>query len=154
MGLAPGVTEGVDCECDVPFRGMAGKGSQKGDPRVSAKGKALAKQVLLEEPWCAYCGAPSTHADHIIPLAAGGPHERHNMQGTCAACNMSKGDRRAPKSRTIRTGEFFQAGDSNARGEVVEGTHGHLSEDSGHAPESKPNPVGPSVVVTHGAWSR
>jgi 5-methylcytosine-specific restriction endonuclease McrA len=40
---------------------------------------------------CAYCGAPSQHIDHIIPVSRGGTHSVGNLVGACAACNMSKG---------------------------------------------------------------
>jgi len=51
-------------------------------------------QVLREEPTCRMCGAPSTEADHIIPLQAGGdPYDRANLQGLCKTHNASKGAR-------------------------------------------------------------
>ena len=123
-----------------------------GDPRTSVKGKALAKQVLAEEPWCVYCGAPATQADHIVPLAAGGEHVRENMQGTCAPCNQSKGHRRAPKTRTIKPTKVLSEGPQQRAGGCLDGTHGHLVKDSGRAPKPNTNPSEASVIVTHGAW--
>ena len=42
---------------------------------------------------CHYCGAPSKHIDHVIPLAKGGLHDISNLVGACVPCNLSKGDR-------------------------------------------------------------
>ena len=53
-------------------------------------------RVLAEEPICAIvgCGWPSTHVDHIVPLARGGdPFNRTNLQGMCGPHNASKGAR-------------------------------------------------------------
>jgi 5-methylcytosine-specific restriction endonuclease McrA len=41
---------------------------------------------------CYYCGAPSEHADHYIPLAGDGLHCRFNLVPACARCNISKND--------------------------------------------------------------
>lgn len=45
---------------------------------------------LLSKP-CSYCGEPSKHIDHIIPISRGGSHSIGNLTGACAACNLSKG---------------------------------------------------------------
>lgn len=44
---------------------------------------------------CAYCLQPSSRLtmDHIIPLAAGGPHTADNVVPACPSCNSSKRDR-------------------------------------------------------------
>lgn len=39
---------------------------------------------------CIYCGAPSQHLDHIIPLSRGGAHSISNLVAACATCNLSK----------------------------------------------------------------
>jgi len=39
--------------------------------------------------------AEKYHFDHIVPLAAGGPHETKNLQIAHARCNLSKGARAA-----------------------------------------------------------
>jgi hypothetical protein len=39
---------------------------------------------------CAYCGQPSEHIDHIIPISRGGRHSIGNLVGACAPCNLSK----------------------------------------------------------------
>lgn len=41
---------------------------------------------------CYICqSSPSTHLDHIIPLAKGGRHSIGNIAGACASCNLQKG---------------------------------------------------------------
>lgn len=36
------------------------------------------------------CGAPTAHLDHVVPVAAGGCANLHNLQWLCARCNLSK----------------------------------------------------------------
>ena len=58
---------------------------------------------------CAYCGAPSKHIDHIIPISRGGTHSIGNLVGACAPCNQSKGVRfitewkKSQRFNTIKT---------------------------------------------------
>lgn len=41
---------------------------------------------------CAYCGASENlTADHVIPIALGGPHILANIRPACRSCNFSKG---------------------------------------------------------------
>ena len=48
--------------------------------------------VLREQPTCTVCNRqPSTQADHIIPVDAGGGHELENLRGICARCNNTLG---------------------------------------------------------------
>lgn len=47
---------------------------------------------LYRQP-CAYCGKPSEHIDHIVPLSRGGQHRIGNLTGACAKCNLSKGSK-------------------------------------------------------------
>jgi 5-methylcytosine-specific restriction endonuclease McrA len=46
---------------------------------------------------CYYCGSPlmlrHRTIDHVIPLIAGGQHERGNVVVSCRSCNSKKGDR-------------------------------------------------------------
>lgn len=46
--------------------------------------------ALYKSP-CLYCGSPSQHIDHIVPLSRGGEHRIGNLTGSCAPCNLSKG---------------------------------------------------------------
>lgn len=46
---------------------------------------------------CHICGKTNLtnaeiHLDHVIPLAAGGPHTADNLKVACAPCNIRKGD--------------------------------------------------------------
>ncbi len=47
---------------------------------------------LMAAP-CLYCGAPSDHIDHIIPVSRGGVHSIGNLTGACAKCNQSKSNK-------------------------------------------------------------
>ena len=47
---------------------------------------------ILSKP-CLYCGIPSEHLDHVIPLSRGGDHSIGNLVGACGPCNLSKGSR-------------------------------------------------------------
>lgn len=42
---------------------------------------------------CAYCPAPATTVDHIIPVSADGPTAPGNLVPACLPCNSSKRDR-------------------------------------------------------------
>lgn len=53
----------------------------------------LHDQVLEEEPWCRWCGDPSTTVDHIVPLVEGGTNERDNLCGACGPCQYGHGGR-------------------------------------------------------------
>lgn len=45
--------------------------------------------ILRADP-CAYCGAPASVIDHIVPLAGGGAHDVLNLTGACRSCNARK----------------------------------------------------------------
>ena len=62
--------------------------AKRGGIRYSISIQELAK---LYAKLCAYCGAPSEHIDHIIPLSRGGRHSIGNLTGACKSCNLSKG---------------------------------------------------------------
>lgn len=40
---------------------------------------------------CAYCNAPATHMDHVVPLSKGGSDVEHNCLPACQRCNLTKG---------------------------------------------------------------
>jgi 5-methylcytosine-specific restriction endonuclease McrA len=42
---------------------------------------------------CAYCGAPATSLDHVVPRSRGGPHSWDNVVAACSRCNHTKADR-------------------------------------------------------------
>lgn len=49
---------------------------------------------LIAAPRCAYCGEEGSLAiDHLIPRAAGGKDDGHNLVRACRPCNSSKGKR-------------------------------------------------------------
>lgn len=46
--------------------------------------------VLIEEPQCRSCAAPSVDVDHITPLRLGGTNARENLQALCHPCHSRK----------------------------------------------------------------
>jgi 5-methylcytosine-specific restriction endonuclease McrA len=43
--------------------------------------------------WCKSAFSPDDcHADHVIPLSRGGPHDLNNLVVACASCNLRKHD--------------------------------------------------------------
>ena len=44
---------------------------------------------MLQSP-CFYCGQPSKHLDHVVPLSRGGSHSIGNLVPSCITCNISK----------------------------------------------------------------
>ena len=42
---------------------------------------------------CAYCGAPATSLDHVVPRSRGGTHSWDNVVSACGRCNHVKADR-------------------------------------------------------------
>lgn len=52
------------------------------------------RMLALRETPCVYCGAcTDSCADHVIAIAAGGPHVPENLVAACRSCNASKGSR-------------------------------------------------------------
>lgn len=50
--------------------------------------------VLARDGWhCAYCAAPATSLDHVVPRSRGGEHVWENVVAACARCNHAKADR-------------------------------------------------------------
>jgi 5-methylcytosine-specific restriction protein A len=59
------------------------------------------EQVLRDQPVCAMCKRRlAEQVDHIKPLAAGGSHERENLQGLCVECHRTKTARDGTAGRT------------------------------------------------------
>jgi HNH endonuclease len=54
-------------------------------------------RLLADNPTCAYCDAPATTADHIVPAAKGGGNEFSNLAPACEHCNKSKQANAAPR---------------------------------------------------------
>jgi 5-methylcytosine-specific restriction protein A len=66
-----------------------GSAAQQG---YGARHRQWAAMVLRRSPLCAICTtAPAHHADHIVPIKAGGARfELSNGQGLCTACHSRK----------------------------------------------------------------
>lgn len=75
-----------------PEKARAKKQRRRASVKTSTANAPTAKQLkaLLALP-CYYCGDPSAHIDHYIPLARGGTHTLDNLRAACAPCNFSKG---------------------------------------------------------------
>lgn len=64
----------------------------------SAPGLTVAQRKALKALWtrqgrlCAYCPAPATEIDHVIPLALGGTNYEGNLLPCCGPCNRAKSD--------------------------------------------------------------
>ena len=73
--------------------GWHGSHSHGFPPRIRAA-------ILQRDPICRRCHrAPSTDADHITPVAAGGTHTLANGQGLCHACHTRKTQAEASAAR-------------------------------------------------------
>lgn len=42
---------------------------------------------------CVYCGEPSQHVDHVIPVSKGGTNDLDNLVAACSTCNLAKSDK-------------------------------------------------------------
>jgi len=67
---------------------------EKTVPRKST-GKRLRFEIFKRDGFrCVYCGATPTqsvlHADHVIPVASGGPTTADNLVTACQECNSGK----------------------------------------------------------------
>jgi hypothetical protein len=68
----------------------------------------LRAKWIRQRKTCAYCPAPATQVDHIVPLAIGGTNYIGNLAPACADCNRAKGEnlliewRAGKKARRMR----------------------------------------------------
>ncbi len=51
----------------------------------------MRKQIMGENPTCAYCGEPASQIDQVNPWSRGGPTTPENGVPECPSCNASKG---------------------------------------------------------------
>jgi 5-methylcytosine-specific restriction protein A len=51
--------------------------------------RRLRLAVLSEQPICP-CGAKASEVDHVVPLSAGGTHDRSNLMARCKPCHSRK----------------------------------------------------------------
>ena len=99
-----------------PEKVRAGQKARFARMRASGKIKAsTVYQLKQEQPFCVYCGRPSEHLDHIIPICKGGTNEKSNLQMLCARCNCKKAtkERRPDSQRVNRTIQLRLIGEPN-----------------------------------------
>lgn len=80
----------------------ASKARRRGIPYTD---EAMAWIASLSDPLCAYCGAPATTIDHILPVTKGGTGELANLAPACRSCNSAKGNRSLAEFLQRRTKE-------------------------------------------------
>jgi Coproporphyrinogen III oxidase and related Fe-S oxidoreductases len=78
---------------------------------MNARDYALKEAQAKGQTRCPYCGCTLNYqqkntpngawVDHRIPYSNGGTDDQHNLIVCCRTCNISKGNRAAPKTRTI-----------------------------------------------------
>jgi len=63
--------------------------------RMSASSFVVTRRdvFLMKQKPCLYCGAESSHIDHIVPLSRGGEHRIGNLAPACRACNLAKSNK-------------------------------------------------------------
>jgi 5-methylcytosine-specific restriction endonuclease McrA len=76
--------------CGTHARKNTGRGSTR------AWRKLRAQVLKRDRHTCRWCGAPATHADHLVPVSKGGPDTLANVVASCATCNQRRGNRPAP----------------------------------------------------------
>lgn len=66
--------------------------------------RKLRALVLARQPLCSSCQRrASTQVDHIVPKAAGGTDEEHNLRGVCGDCHAAKTAREGTQGRRRRS---------------------------------------------------
>lgn len=48
------------------------------------------KNYIQANPYCVWCGKPTTDVDHRIPKRLGGSDEDSNLQALCGGCHKQK----------------------------------------------------------------
>lgn len=65
--------------------------------RNKKNNREIRRELLIEDPYCYYCGCRLTlddsTLDHAIPLSKGGTNEWSNLVLACYECNQDKGDK-------------------------------------------------------------
>lgn len=82
--------------------------SKRWQRELAAPGLSEKKRAALRRRWvgqgrsCAYCSAPATTLDHVVPLVRGGTNYEGNLVPCCRRCNSSKAGRTIIEWRTGR----------------------------------------------------
>ena len=62
-------------------------------PRGQADYKKNKRILLAENPFCHWCSAPASEADHLIEVDRGGDNSLENMVSSCRKCNATRGNK-------------------------------------------------------------
>ncbi|GAC1375750.1 MAG: hypothetical protein NVSMB4_04140 [Acidimicrobiales bacterium] len=97
-----GWTRVCSCACNQRLRSpipraMSDHRSARHRRDAATPGLRPAERSRLLRKWkaqgrsCAYCTAPPTSVDHVVPLSRGGTNWEGNLAPACRSCNSSKG---------------------------------------------------------------
>lgn len=94
-------TPGARCPACQPVETKRRNTDRPGRPTAAQRGygagwKRLSAEVIAATKACHWCGGPAMPddpftADHLVPLARGGTHERRNLVGAHRSCNSRRG---------------------------------------------------------------
>jgi 5-methylcytosine-specific restriction protein A len=84
----PGGDSGRCPDCHAEYQRRQPTTAQKG---LGSRWQRIARQQVLDYPFCAYCGATEDlTCDHVRPRALGGTAD-HGLRTLCRTCNSRKG---------------------------------------------------------------
>jgi uncharacterized membrane protein len=86
--------------------------SEAGDPRKTARWRALVASILKPGPLCYWCRrAKATEGDHLLAVVDGGPpFDRRNVVPACRACNRRRGQIVSSRRRARAQARFLGPG--------------------------------------------
>ena len=100
--------------CSEECRSIHNKGKDR--ERQKTRWRPRGYEVFLRDDFrCVYCGSSSVedgvrlHADHIIPVSAGGDETMGNIVTACADCNRVKHDTRLSEDAEMRILELVKS---------------------------------------------
>ena len=77
-------------------------------PRGQADYKKKKRILLTENPFCHWCSAPASEADHLIEVDRGGDNSLENMVSSCRKCNAIRASQiRLEPLSSLLEGTFF-----------------------------------------------
>jgi 5-methylcytosine-specific restriction protein A len=102
-------TPGARCAACQPIEKKRRNTDAPGRPSAAQRGygpewRRISAEVTANARCCHWCGGPFTKdnpatADHIVPVARGGTHERSNLVPSCRRCNSQRGGQMRKRKR-------------------------------------------------------